>query len=181
VLNEDDAVTTISPAPSVSSGSDPRGGIALRLLLIRIGHLLIEELQSAPLLTGSTPDHWRRDANTPLNPVAPLAVVPSSQSSHIPLALLLRSVSEEPLLLWIGVQCNVVLLTGERITGTSSTLQPGGTYEHHATTETPCHVKDGSSHFGPFLLQALRIHRPSRVSEQRRDGQSARRFSPTPL
>jgi hypothetical protein len=78
VLNEDEAVTTISPAPSVASGSDSRGGIPLRQLLIRIGHLPIEVLQCALLLTGSAPDHWRRDANTPLNLVAPLTVVPSS-------------------------------------------------------------------------------------------------------
>ncbi|MHB1210369.1 MAG: hypothetical protein ACYC1I_11795 [Acidimicrobiales bacterium] len=97
MLNKEGSLTAISPTPSLSGGGDPCGGFALRLLLIRIRHLLIEGLVPALLLTGSAPHLWRRDTNTPLNPVAPLAIVPSSQSSHI--SLLFRFVIEKPPLL----------------------------------------------------------------------------------
>ncbi|MBW4077701.1 MAG: hypothetical protein HIU84_04160 [Acidobacteria bacterium] len=151
MLNEEDSLTAISPTFSLSGGSDPCGAMPLRQLLNRIRHLPIEELGSALLLTDSTPHHWWRDPNAPLNPVAPLPVVPSSQNSHI--SLLLRFATDVPPLLRTrtGVHCNVVSFGRARITVTSSALKPGLSYEHHPTTNKPRRVKDGSSQFGPSI------------------------------
>jgi hypothetical protein len=86
-LHETGAAKTTSLSPVTIRGDDPRGGRDLRLTRRLISHPFAQQHQAALLVARAAVHLGLGDANAPFDHVAPLAVVPSSQTSHVLLLL----------------------------------------------------------------------------------------------